>query len=109
MVCAASGVLVMLRQPFVRSRHFFSFCDDRTLAGTAAAVTRQWHAGPGSEGWCKSISVSFFLPALVGHVAFLGSWRAGQGHTWAETASFEGFYSLMLCATAGRGADSAQE
>src|SRR6266850_654901 len=47
LVWSGFGVLVMLMQPFVRSRHFFTFLAMiGTLAGTAAAVTAAMHAGP---------------------------------------------------------------
>jgi len=56
MVWCCFGVLVMLMQPFVRSRHFFTFLAlIGTLAGTAASVTAAIHAGPASAGWCSPI------------------------------------------------------
>ena len=45
MVWCCFGVLVMLMQPFVRSRHYFTFLAlSGTLAGTAASVTAAMHA-----------------------------------------------------------------
>src|SRR5260370_3086877 len=72
LVWCGFGVLVMLMQPFVRSRHFFTFVAlIGTLAGTAASVTAAMHAGPGFEGLVQADSFSFFFRLLVGTVAFL--------------------------------------
>src|SRR5258706_5544635 len=72
LVWCGFGVLVMLMQPFVRSRHFFTFLVlIGTLAGTAASVTAAMHAGPGFGGLVQSDSFSFFFPLLVGTVAVL--------------------------------------
>src|SRR5258708_22142988 len=66
LVWCGFGVLVMLMQPFVRSRHFFSFLAMiGTLAGTAASVTAALHAGAGFCGVVQSDSFSFFFPLLV--------------------------------------------
>src|SRR2546429_5467509 len=63
------GVLVMLMQPFVRSRHFFTFLAlIGALVGTAASVTAAMHAGPGFGGLVQSDSFSFFFRLLVGTV-----------------------------------------
>src|SRR2546429_8470452 len=72
------GLLAMLMQPFVRSRHFFTFLAlIGTLAGTAASVTAAMHAGPGFGGLVQSDSFSFFFRLLVGTVAFLVVLAAG--------------------------------
>src|SRR5260221_5504862 len=72
LVWCGFGVLVMLMQPFVRSRHFFSFLAMiGTLAGNAASVTAAMHAGPGVVGLVQFHSFSFFFPVLVGAVACL--------------------------------------
>src|SRR6266850_7495819 len=104
------GVLVMLMQPFVRSRHFFTFLATiGTLAGTAAAVTAATHAGPGFGGLVQSDSFSFFFRLLVGTVAFLVVLAAGP-YLERERLPFAEFYALLLFATAGMGVlASAQE
>src|SRR5258706_1846141 len=104
------GVLVMLMQPFVRSRHFFTFLAlVGTLAGTAASVTAAMHAGPGFGGLVQSDSFSFFFRLLVGTVAFLVVLAAGP-YLERERLPFAEFYSLLLFATAGMGVlASAQE
>src|SRR6266436_3054163 len=110
MVWCCFGVLVMLMQPFVRSRHFFTFLAlIGTLAGTAASVTAAMHAGPGFGGLVQSDSFSFFFRLLVGTVAFLVALAAGP-YLERERLPFAEFYSLLLFATAGMGVlASAQE
>jgi len=102
------GVLVMLMQPFVRSRHFFTFL---ALIGTLA---ERLHPSPrqctraGFGGLVQSDSFSFFFRLLVGTVAFLVALAAGI--PGARTLPFAEFYSLLLFATAGMGVlASAQE
>src|SRR2546426_3048804 len=103
LVWCGFGVLVMLMQPFVRSRHFFTFLAlIGTLAGTAASVTAAMHAGPGFGGLVQSDSFSFFFRLLVGTVALLVVLAAGP-ILRRERAPFSGFYSLLLFATAGLG------
>src|SRR6202140_6005605 len=104
------GVLVMLMQPFVRSRHFFTFLAlVGTLTGTAASVTAAMHAGPGFGGLVQSDSFSFFFRLLVGTVAFLVVLAAGP-YLERERLPFAEFYALLLFATAGMGVlASAQE
>src|SRR5260370_7684676 len=66
------GVLAMLMQPFVRSRHFFTFLAFvGALAGTAASYFAFRHAGPGFSGLVQSDSFSFFFLLLVAALAFL--------------------------------------
>src|SRR6202035_2578695 len=110
MVWCGFGVLVMLMQPFVRSRHFFTFLAlVGTLTGTAASVTTAMHAGPGFGGLVQSDSFSFFFPLLVGTVAFLVALAAGPSLE-RERLPFAEFYALLLFATAGMGVlASAQE
>src|SRR5467141_397165 len=110
MVWCGFGVLVMLMQPFVRSRHFFTFLAlIGTLAGTAASVTSAMHAGPGFSGLVQSDSFSFFFHLLVGAVAFLVVLAAGQ-YLDRERLPFAEFYALLRFATAGMGVlASAQE
>src|SRR6266436_3588324 len=110
MVWCGFGVLVMLMQPFVRSRHFFTFLAlVGTLAGTAASLAAAMHAGPGFGGLVQSDSFSFFFRLLVGTVAFLVALAAGP-YLERERLPFAEFYALLLFATAGMGVlASAQE
>src|SRR6266704_1916472 len=110
LVWCGSGALVMLMQPFVRSKHFFTFLAlIGTLAGTAASVTAAMHAGPGFGGLVQSDSFSFFFRLLVGTVAFLVVLAAGP-YLERERLPFAEFYALLLFATAGMGVlASAQE
>src|SRR6266436_4721596 len=110
MVWCGFGVLVMLMQPFVRSRHFFTFLAlVGTLAGTAASLAAAMHAGPGFGGLVQSDSFSFFFRLLVGTVAFLVAVAAGP-YLERERLPFAEFYALLLFATAGMGVlASAQE
>src|SRR6266403_539778 len=110
MVWCCFGVLVMLMQPFVRSRHFFTFLAlIGTLVGTAASVTAAMHAGPGFGGLVQSDSFSFFFRLLVGTVAFLVA-LAAEPYLQRERLPFAEFSSLLLFAAAGMGVlASAQE
>src|SRR4029077_14310601 len=110
LVWCGFGVLLMLMQPFVRSRHFFSFLAMiGTLAGTAASVTSAMHAGPGFGGLVQSDSFSFFFRLLVGTVAFLVV-LAAEPYLERERLPFAEFFALLLFATAGMGVlASAQE
>src|SRR2546430_9461730 len=72
LVWCGFGVLAMLMQPFVRSRHFFTFLAlIGALAGTAASVTSAMHAGAGFDGLVQADSFSFFFRLLVGTGAVL--------------------------------------
>src|SRR6266581_1452697 len=103
LVWCGFGVLVMLMQPFVRSRHFFTFLAlIGTLAGTAASVTAAMHAGPGFGGLVQSDSFSFFFRLLVGTVALLVVLAAGP-YLERERLPFAEFYALLLFATAVMG------
>src|SRR5258708_8207425 len=104
------GVLLILMQPLVRSRHFFTFLAlTGTLAGTAASVSAAMHGGPGFYGLVQSDSFSFFFRLLVGTVAFLVATAAGP-YLERERLPFVEFYALLLFATAGMGVlASAQE
>src|SRR6266705_2002778 len=110
LVWCGFGVLVVLMQPFVRSRHFFTFLAlIGTLAGTAASVSAAMRAGPGFDGLVQSDSFSFFFRLLVGTVAFLVVLAAGP-YLERERLPFAEFYALLLFATAGMGVlASAQE
>src|SRR2546423_15658874 len=78
LVWCGFGVLVMLMQPFVRSRHFFTFLAlIGALVGTAASVTAAMHAGPGFGGVGQSDFFSFFFRPLLGTVGVLVGLAAG--------------------------------
>jgi NADH-quinone oxidoreductase subunit N len=104
------GVLVMLMQPFVRNRHFFTFLAlIGTLTGTLVSVISAANAGPGFFGVVQSDSFSFFFRLLVGTVAFLVVLAAGP-YLDRERLPVAEFYALLLFATAGMGVlASAQE
>jgi NADH-quinone oxidoreductase subunit N len=104
------GVLVMLLQPFVRSRQFFTFVALLgSLAGTAAAFIALVHGGPGFYGLVQSDAFSFFFRLLVGSVAFLVILAAGP-YLDREKLPVAEFYALLFFATAGMGVlASAQE
>src|SRR5260370_6689324 len=110
LVWCGFGLLVMLMQPFVRSRHFFTFLALMgALAGTAAAVTAAMHPGPGFGGLVQSDSFSFFFRLLVGTVAFLFLLAAWPYLERVRLPLAE-FCALLLFATAGMGVlASAQE
>ena len=80
LIWSAFGVLVMLLQPFVRSRQFFSFLAlFGSLAGTVAAATAFLHGGPGFHGLVQSDSFTFFFRLLVGRDR--KSTRLNSSHT----------------------------
>jgi NADH-quinone oxidoreductase subunit N len=110
LVWCGFGLLVMLLQPFVRSRQFFTFVAlIGALAGTGASVTAAMHAGPGFGGLVQSDSFSFFFRLLIGTVAFLVVLAAGP-YLERERLPFAEFYALLLFAAAGMGVlASAQE
>jgi NADH-quinone oxidoreductase subunit N len=104
------GVLVMLFQPFVRNRHFFTFL---TLAGSAlGTVAAIWPAhlgGTAFGGLIQADSFSFFFHLLIGLVVFLVVLAAGP-YLERERLAFPEFFALVLFATAGMGVlASAQE
>ena len=104
------GVLVMLLQPFVRSRQFFTFVALLgSLAGTIAAFASFVHGGPGFHGLVQSDAFSFFFRLLVGTVSFLVILAAGP-YLDREKLPIAEFYALLFFATAGMGVlASAQE
>src|SRR5438477_11132546 len=110
LIWSAFGVLVMLLQPFVRSRQFFSFLAlFGSLAGTVAAATAFLHGGPGFHGLVQSDSFTFFFRLLVGSVSFLVVLAAGP-YLDREKLPIAEFYALLFFATAGMGVlASAQE
>ena len=97
------GALVMLLQPFVRSRQFFTFVALLgSLAGTASAFVVLAHGGPGFSGLVQSDAFSFFFRLLVGTVSFLVILAAGP-YLDREKLPIAEFYALLFFATAGMG------
>ena len=104
------GVLVMLFQPFVRSRHFFTFLTLLGSAlGTAAALGISRYGGTAFGGLIQADSFSFFFHLLIGLVVFLVVLAAGP-YLDRERLPLPEFYALVFFATAGMGIlASAQE
>jgi NADH-quinone oxidoreductase subunit N len=104
------GVLVMLLQPFVRAREFFTFLAILgSAAGTVGAVIASSQGGPGFYGLVQSDGFSFFFRLLIGTVALLVVLAAGP-YLDRERLPVAEFYALLLFATAGMGVlASAQE
>jgi len=76
--CGAASRLVMLMQPYVRSRHFFTFpCNDRDAGRNGCSVTAAMHAGPGFGGLVQSISV----PSCVAVGVLVSGGRAKTART----------------------------
>src|SRR5258706_15544742 len=103
LVWCGFGVLVMLMQPFVRNRHFFTFLAlIGTVAGTAASVSAAMHAGPAFGGLVQSDSFRFFFRVLVGTGAFLVV-LAASPYFERERLAFWEVYSLLLFGVGGMG------
>src|SRR6266700_5207928 len=104
------GALVMLLQPFVRSRQFFTFVALLgSLAGTASAFVVLAHGGPGFSGLVQSDAFSFFFRLLVGTVSSLEILADGP-YLDLEKLPIAEFYALLFFATDGMGVlASAQE
>jgi NADH-quinone oxidoreductase subunit N len=104
------GVLVMLFQPFVRNRHFFTFLALLgTLLGTLSALWPAALGGTAFGGIIQADAFSFFFHLLIGLVVFLVVLAAGP-YLERERLAFPEFFALTLFATAGMGVlASAQE
>jgi NADH-quinone oxidoreductase subunit N len=97
------GMLAMLLQPFVRSRHFFTaLALVGSIGGTAAAFAAGATPGEGFYGLIQSDVFSFFFRLLVGLVAVLVV-LAANSYLERENLPFAEFYALLLFATAGMG------
>jgi NADH-quinone oxidoreductase subunit N len=104
------GVVLMLLQPFVKSRGALSFLAlVGTAAGAALTIVSAGYAGPGftsvatpASGLIQADSFSLFFHVLVGAVAFLVVLAAGP---YLEREGLESaeFYALVLFATTGMG------
>src|SRR5271165_882905 len=108
LVWCGFGVLLMLLQPFLKSRQALTFL---AMIGAAAGtlVTFSTIAGSGFSGLIQFDTFSLFFHWLVGLISFLvilasDSYLEREGLDGAE------FYALILFATAGMGVlASAQE
>jgi NADH-quinone oxidoreductase subunit N len=97
------GMLAMLLQPFVRSRHFFTVLAlVGAVAGTGAVFVAGATPGEGFYGLIQSDVFSFFFRLLVGLVAVLVV-LAADSYLERENLPFAEFYALLLFATAGMG------
>lgn len=108
LVWCGFGVILMLLQPFVKSRQALTFT---ALVGAAAGtlVTFSTLPGSGFSGLIQFDVFALFFHWLVGLIAFL---VILSGDSYLEREGLEGaeFYALILFATAGMGVlSSAQE
>jgi NADH-quinone oxidoreductase subunit N len=104
------GLLLMLFQPFVRNRHFFTFLALLgSLLGTLSAVWPAALGGTAFGGIIQADAFSFFFHLLIGLVVSLVVLAAGP-YLDRERLAFPEFFALTLFATAGMGVlASAQE
>jgi NADH-quinone oxidoreductase subunit N len=110
LIWCSFGVLVMLLQPFVRNRHFFTFLALLGSAlGTFAAVGISRYGGTAFGGLIQADAFSYFFHLLIGLVVFLVVLAAGP-YLDRERLPLPEFYALVFFATAGMGIlASAQE
>jgi NADH-quinone oxidoreductase subunit N len=102
------GVILMLLQPFVKSRQALTFL---AMIGAAAGtlVTFFTSVGSGFSGLTQFDTLSLFFHWLVGLVAFLVI-LSSDSYLQRENLDGAEFYALILFATAGMGVlASAQE
>jgi NADH-quinone oxidoreductase subunit N len=103
LVWCGFGTLLMLLQPFVKGRQFFTaLAAIAALAGTGLAVVAGAFPGPGFGGLIECDAFSTFFHLLVGVVAFLVVLAAGP-YLDREDLQAPEFYALLLFATAGMG------
>lgn len=105
------GVLLMLLQPFIKNRHFFTFLALAGVAigGTFGAFQSAITQGPGFYGLVESDGFSLFFHVLLAVTAFLVILASGP-YLSREKLDFPEFFALVLFATAGMGVlASAQE
>src|ERR1700674_728320 len=104
------GVLLMLVQPFTRSRQVLTFFAILgTGLGTASTIFAGNPGGPAFFGLIQMDAFSVFFHLLVGLVAFLVV-LAADSYLEREHLQPAEFYALVLFATAGMGVlASAQE
>jgi len=106
----AFGVFIMLLQPFLKNRHFFTFLGlVGALGGTVFSIVSGWNYGPGFSGLILSDAFSLFFHLLLGTIAFLVI-LASESYLERENLDSPEFLALILFATAGMGVlASAQE
>jgi NADH-quinone oxidoreductase subunit N len=97
------GLLIMLLQPFIRSRHFFMFL---ALVGAGlgviGSIVAGMNGGPAFYGLIQMDTYSFFFHLLIGGVVFLVV-LAADPYLERERLEPAEFYALVLFATAGMG------
>src|SRR5215475_13156523 len=110
LVWCGFGVLVMLLQPFTKSRSLVAAVGFLGAAlGTAASYFAYQHTGAGFFELIRSDGFSLFFHLLVGGVAVLVI-LASDSYLSRERLDAAEFYALILFATAGMGVlASAQE
>src|SRR5271163_850024 len=97
------GTLIMLLQPFVKGRRFFTFLAfTGAIVGTGLAVVAGAFPGLGFHGLIESDAFSVFFHLLVGTVAALVALAAAP-YLERENLQAAEFYALLLFATAGMG------
>jgi len=108
LVWCGSGVLLMLLQPFVKSRQALTFI---AMMGAAMGTLVTFFCVPGSAffGLVEFDTYSLFFHWLVGLVAFLVI-LASDSYLQRENLEGAEYYALIMFATAGMGVlASAQE
>ena len=108
LVWCASGVLLMLLQPFLKNRQMLTFL---AMVGAAIGTLSTFIGIPGSgfSGLIQFDTFSLFFHWLVGLITFLVI-LASDSYLARENLEGAEFYALILFATAGMGVlASAQE
>jgi NADH-quinone oxidoreductase subunit N len=110
LVWCGFAVFIMLLQPFLKNRHFFTFLAlVGSLGGTVLSIVSGWNYGPGFSNLIRVDAFSLFFHLLVGAVAFLVI-LASEAYLERENLDSPEFLALVLFATAGMGVlASAQE
>ena len=103
LVWCAFGVFIMLLQPILKNRHFFTFLAlVGAIGGTSFSVVSALNYGPGFSGLILSDAFSLFFHLLLGTVAFLVI-LASESYLERENLDSPEFLALLLFATAGMG------
>jgi len=110
LVWCGFAVFIMLLQPFLKNRNFFTFLAlVGSLGGTVLSIVSGWNYGPGFSNLIRMDAFSLFFHLLVGAVAFLVI-LASEAYLERENLDSPEFLALVLFATAGMGVlASAQE
>ena len=99
----AFGLLLMLFQPFARSRGFLTAVAlIGAASGMASAILAYQHSGPGFFDLIRSDAFSLFFHLLIGLVTVLIVLISGPYLSREKLENAE-FYALILFATAGMG------